>query len=228
VAVFKNPYSKFLRALCRAPGGQKSGKNRFHCEHRCSPSPNPVAMSGESPWSSPAPSAPTRAVRPGGEEEEHARTPPLCPAALCTTPTGVSSPEHAHNTPSPRQHPASTPPRPPRPALLAHAARHHPSMPLETLAPALSRAYKNPPSTPRRSTPSPLLIPTLLSSSFPRSRPISMSVRRRVPGDSGRRWSFCWCKVEERSSRRRSATSPSSPASSPSSPRRRTLVSAHR
>jgi hypothetical protein len=103
-----------------------------------------------------------------------------------------------------------------------------PSMPLETLAPARSRAYKNPPSTPRRSTHSPLPIPTLLFSSLPRSRPVSMSERRRVSGDSGRCWSFCWCKVEERSSRRRSATSPSSPASSPSRPRRRTLVPARR
>jgi hypothetical protein len=92
--------------------------------------------------------------------------PPSLPSALFTMPTGMNSPEHAHSAPSPRQHPASTPPRPPRPALLAHAARHRPSMPLETLAPALSRAYKNPPSMPRRSKPSPLPIPTLLSSSL--------------------------------------------------------------
>jgi hypothetical protein len=45
---------------------------------------------------------------------------------------------------------------------------------------------------------------------------------------SGRRWTRRRCQAEELSSRRRSASSPSSPASSPSSPRRRTLVSARR
>jgi hypothetical protein len=166
----------------------KIRENRFHSEHRCSPSLEPCSHVWGVSLVKPSPLCPDpsrETWRRGGRTRPD--PPPLCPAALCTTPTGVSSPEHAHSTPSPRQHPAGTPPRPPRPALLAHAARHRPSMPLETLAPVLSRAYKKPPSTPRRSTHPPLPIPTLLSSSLPRSRPISVRVRRRVPGDSGRR-----------------------------------------
>jgi hypothetical protein len=188
--------------------------------------PSPVAMLVDAPSVEPIPLCPD----PGREKwRRKGRTrpdPPLFPSALCTTPTGVSSPEHAHSTPTPGQHPANTPPRPPRPALPVHVARHRPSMPLETLAPAPSRAYKNPPSTPRRSTPSPLPIPTLLSSSLPQNRPISMSVRRRVLKESDHRWTRRWCEAEDSSCRRHSASSPTTPASSPSSPRRRTLVSA--
>jgi hypothetical protein len=168
------------------------GKNRekwFHCEHRCSPSLEPCSHAWEASLVEPSPLCPDPDRRTWRRRGRTTRTPPLCPAASCTTPTVVASPAPTHSTLPPRQHPASTPPRPPHPALLAHAARHRPSMPLETLAPALSRAYKNPPSTPRRSTPSPLPIPTLLSFSLPRSRSISVSVRRRVPGDSGRRCS---------------------------------------
>jgi hypothetical protein len=228
VKIFKNSNLSFLRALCRAPGGQKSGKIEFTLTNPVPVRLDPVAMLLDIPAVEPSLPCPDPSRETWGRGGRTHPDPPLCPAAPCTTPTVMALPPPTHSTPSPRQHPASTPPRPPRPALLAHAARHRPSMPLETLAPALSRAYKNRPSTPRRSTPSPLPIPTLLSSSLPRSHPISVSVRRRVPGDSGHRWSFCWCKVEEQSSRRRSATSPSSPASSPSSPRRRTLVAARR
>jgi hypothetical protein len=72
--------------------------------------------------------------------------------------------------------------------------------------------------TPRSSTPSPLPIPTLLSSSLPRKRPSSASVRRRVQKDSGHRWTRRRCQAEESSCRRHSASSPTTPASSPSSP----------
>jgi hypothetical protein len=121
--------------------------------------------------------------------------------------------------------PPAEEPRHPRPAPVTQRRRQSrrapnffpASTPLETLAPAPSRPYKKAPSTPQNSTPLLLPIPTFLSSSLPRKRPSSASVRRHVLEDSGRRWSFCWCKVEERSSRRRSASPPlssSSPASS--------------
>jgi hypothetical protein len=83
----------------------------------------------------------------------------------------------------------TTSPEPPRPEFFP------PDPPLETLAPAPSRPYKKAPSTPQTTTPLEHNTPALLSSSLPRNRPNSASVRRRVPGDSGRRWSFCWCKV---------------------------------
>jgi hypothetical protein len=164
----------------------------------------------------------------GKEKEDTARTPSPLLLPLCKLPTVVASPLPTHRAPPPRQNPASMLARPPRPVLPVLVARAPAPATFWTPSPSASRAYKTPPSTPRRSTHPPLPIPTLLSSSPPRSRPSSVRVRRRVPGDSGHRWSFCWCKVEERSSRRRSATSSSSPASSPSSPHRRTLVSARR
>jgi hypothetical protein len=161
------------------------------------------------------------------ETEDTARTPSLLLLPLCKLPTAVTSPALTHSTPQPRQHPSSTPPRPPCPAWPLHTARAPAMATFWPPLPSASRAYKNPPSTPRRSTHSPQPIPTLLSSSLPRRRPISVSVRRRVPGDSGHRWSCCWYEVEERSRHRRSATPPSSSASSPSRPRRRTLVPAN-
>jgi hypothetical protein len=84
--------------------------------------------------------------------------------------------------------------------------------------PALSRAYKRTQSTPRSSTPSPLPIPSLLSSSPPRNHPNSGSLLHRDSKEIGPRWRRRWCQAEESSSRRRSASSPMTPASSPSSP----------
>jgi hypothetical protein len=165
----------------------KSSKNPSYCGHRCSRSPKPCSHARGVPLGRAQPPCPD----PDRETwRRRGRTRPDRPyflSALCTTPTSVSSPEHAHSTPSPRQHPASTHPRQPHPALPVHVASHRPSMPLETLAPVLSRAYKNPPSTPRRSPPSPLPIPTLLSSSLPRNRPSSARESHRVLKDSGHR-----------------------------------------
>jgi hypothetical protein len=78
------------------------------------------------------------------EKSKNAPRPPSSPSALCSLPTAVTSPAPTHSAPSPRPSPASTRPKPQRPALLAHVARYRPSMPLETLAPARSRAYKTP------------------------------------------------------------------------------------
>jgi hypothetical protein len=155
--------------------------------------PSPVVMLVESPAVEPSLLCPDPGRETWKEKEEAARTPLSSPSALCTLPTGVASPPPTHSAPTPRPNPASTPPRPPRPALPVHVASHRPGMPLETLAPALSRAYKNPPSMPRSSTPSPLPIPTLLSSSLPRNSPSSASVRRRVLEDSGHRWTRRRC-----------------------------------
>jgi hypothetical protein len=84
--------------------------------------------------------------------------------------------------------------------------------------PALSRAYKWTQSTPRSSTPSPLLIPALLSSSSPRNRPNSGSLLRRDSKEIGPRWRRRRCQAKESSCRCHSAASPMTPASSPSSP----------
>jgi hypothetical protein len=88
--------------------------------------------------------------------------------------------------------------------------------PSETLAPALSRAYKKAPSTLQNTTPPEHHSPALLSSSLPRKCPSSASLGHCVPGVPGHRWSCCWCEVEEPSSRRQSASSLSS-SSSPAS-----------
>jgi hypothetical protein len=98
----------FLRAFDRTPGGQKSGQIGFTVSIAVHPRLNPVAMPGEPSWSSPAPSAPTRAVRSGGEEEERAQDPPLF--SLCSLHVADhrdrarADPQHPVAATKPRQH----------------------------------------------------------------------------------------------------------------------------
>jgi hypothetical protein len=165
VAVFKNLKFKFLRAFDRTRGGQRSEKNRSLWASLFSFAPDPVAMPWTLPLSSPAPSAPTRAVRNGGEEEERAQDPLSSPSAPCTSPTAVTSPEPTHNTPSPRPNPSSTRARPPCPVLLV-ARRQGPrtSELLDALA-LDSLAYKNPLRSNERTHPTHSSLPDTFSSS---------------------------------------------------------------
>jgi hypothetical protein len=144
VKLFKNSNFEFLRALCRAPGGQKSGKIDFTVTNVVHLHSNPVAMPVESPWSSPSPLCPDPGRVTWKEKEEAAQTPHLCPSSLCTMPTIVVSPPPTHSAPTPRPKPSSTPPRPSRPASTMPVARppcagHL----LDALAPSLL-AYKKP------------------------------------------------------------------------------------
>jgi hypothetical protein len=83
-------------------------------------------------------------MRHGGEEEETAQDPLSSPSALCTLPTGVTSPAPTHSTPSPRPSPASTRARPQRPVLpVAHRQGPYTGHLLATLAPDVL-AYKSP------------------------------------------------------------------------------------
>jgi hypothetical protein len=106
--------------------------------------PSPVAMLVESPRSSPSLPCPDPGRETRKTRRRTAQTPPLFPSALYTLPTGVTSPTRAHSAQTPRQHSASTPPRPPRPALPVHVARTpRTGHLLATLAPGLL-AYKSP------------------------------------------------------------------------------------
>jgi hypothetical protein len=84
------------------------------------------------------------------ETEDTARTlsPLLLP--LCKLPTDVTSPAPTHSTPQPRQHPSSTPPRPPCPAWPLHTARAPAPATFWPPLPSASRAYKNPPVDPQK------------------------------------------------------------------------------
>jgi hypothetical protein len=205
-------------------------KNRVYCEHHCRRSSRPCSHArGDRRGRAQLPLPRPKLCDMGGNGGHRPDPPPsLLLLPLCKLPTTLTSPAPTHSNPRPRQHPSSTRARPSRPVSPVHAARAPALATFWPPLPSTSWAHKPPPpSIPRRSTHSPQPIPTLLSSSLPRRRPISVSVRRRVPGDSGRHWSCCWCEVEERSHRRRSATPPSSSASSPSCPCRRTLIPAN-
>jgi hypothetical protein len=88
---------------------------------------NPVAMPGESPWSSPSPLCPDPGRATWEEKEEAAWTPSLCPSSIYTMPTVVASPPPTHSAPTLRPKPSSTPPRPPRPASTMPVARPPPA-----------------------------------------------------------------------------------------------------
>jgi hypothetical protein len=162
-----------------------------------------------------------------GGEEDSTRTPSLLLLPLCKLPATVPSPEPTHSPPRLRQPPPARPRdrRARRGRCTLPGPPHWP--PSGRPCPRPPAPIKPSPSTPRRSTHPPQPIPTPLSSSLPRKRPITGSERRRVPGDFGHHWSCCWYEVEELSRRRRSATPPSSSASSPSRPRHRTVVPAN-
>jgi hypothetical protein len=174
-------------------------------------------MPGEPPWSSPSPLCPDPGRATREEKEEAARTPSLCPSSLCTMPTGMSSPEHAHSTPSPRPSPASTPPRLPCPALPVHVARtpcagHL----LDALAPALL-AYKNPLRSRSWNHTTPSKLPDIFSS--PSSLPFDVASSAGELLDAGGatafglRWASGRREVEEECRRSRFRLAPSSSAS---------------
>jgi hypothetical protein len=215
---FKKSNINFLRAFDRTRGGQKSEKIEFTVSVAVHVRLNPVAMLGEPPRSSPAPSAPTRAVRKGGEEEERAQDPPSSSSARCTSPTIVASPEPTHSTPSPRPNPTSTRARPPCPVLLV-ARRQGPrtSELLDALAPD-SLAYKNPRRSNERSHPTPSSLPDNLSSlrslSFDVASPAGEVLDAGSAAALGRRWTSRRRELEEEHRRSLFRPSPSSPASS--------------
>jgi hypothetical protein len=171
VAIFKNSDFEFLRAFDRTPGGQKSGEIEFTVNNVVHLRSNPVAMPGESPWSSPSPLCPDPGRATWEEKAEAARTPLLCPSSLCTTPTVVASPPPTHSTPSPRPSPSSMPPRPPRTASVMHVARNPcAGHLLGTLALGLL-AYKNP----LRAHEWTRTTPSKLPNTFPSSRSLSFA-----------------------------------------------------
>jgi hypothetical protein len=214
---FKKSNLKFLRAFRRAPCDQLFRKTKLTIATPLPYDLDDLAVPEDIP-SLPAvdPPAPQPRPRPGKEKkfplslslpgQLSPSRPTVADAITPCQDTCMSTAVLSH-TPM-RQQPSPEPLclgfSPPRPSF-------------GTSSPALSRAYKRTQSMPRSSTPSPLSIPALLSSSPSWKRPSSTNPSCRALGVSGRHWSHRRCEVKESSRRRHSASPPSSSASSPSS-----------
>jgi hypothetical protein len=154
------------------------------------------------------------------EREETARTPSPFPLPLCTMPTSVSSPTHAHSAPTPRPCPASMLPRPSRPALpVTH--RQTPA-PATFWTPPLqpAPAYKTPLRAHHRTHTIPSNLPDNLSSLRSLSFVIASSAGELLDAGGatafGHRWKNGRRKVEEECRQNLFRPAPSS-SSSPTS-----------
>jgi hypothetical protein len=147
---------EFLAGIVSNTWGAKIQKNRLYCGQRCSSSLEPCSHArGHLRGRAPASPAPTRAVRHGGEEEEHTQTPLSSPllSARCRPAWARQSmptvPRRRGSTPPARAQSRSarlcsrtSPDTPPRP-------------PLETLAPAPFWPIKSPSEHTSELTPAP-------------------------------------------------------------------------
>jgi hypothetical protein len=147
--------------------------------------------------------------------------PSLCPSALYTLPTSVTSLVPTHSTPSLRPSPASMPPRPPCPASLMHVARppcagHL----LGTLAPALL-AYIKPRRAHEWTHTTPSELPDIFLSLVLSRFDIASSAGELLDAGGATAFSLCWTnshrEVEEEGRRSLFRPALSSSASSLSS-----------